>query len=362
MALTGNETLYVLGQNPSSVPAATEFQTTTGAIAALAASTGVGETVNTAISTAGAGTLTAAGIVGGIITRTGPVADYSDATATAAQIVAAIGAPFVGQSFNIQVINTVGYTQTITAGAGVTLSGSMVVAGNSTAAFLVTLTSLTAVTILRVATAVYSNAAAQYISTGLIADGATVFNEAGAAVDFRVESDGSANALKVDGTNNRVGILTASPTVPLDVTGAILGSTTITAGTALAAGTTVTAGTGLVSTTTTTAGTYFLRSVGNALTAAGTDRATGLQLAKEVNNITTAAASTGVVLPVGVVGMRITIFNGGANAIQVYASASETIDGVAGATGVPLANTKRADFFFTAANTWISAQLGVVSA
>lgn len=107
---------------------------------------------------------------------------------------------------------------------------------------------------------------------------------------------------------------------------------------------------------------YVLRSVGNALTAAGTNRATALQLAKEVNNVTTAAASTGVSLPVGVIGMRITIFNGGASTLQVYAAGSETIDGVAGATGVPLTNAKRADFFFTAALTWISAQLGVVSA
>jgi hypothetical protein len=111
-----------------------------------------------------------------------------------------------------------------------------------------------------------------------------------------------------------------------------------------------------------TAGTYFLRSVGNALTAAGTTRTDALQLANEVNNVTTAASGTGVILPVGVIGMRITIFNAGANALQVYASASETIDTVAGSTGVPLTNAKRADFFFTAANTWISAQLGVVSA
>lgn len=36
-SLTGLETLQVLGQNPASVPAAQTFQTTTGAIAALAA-------------------------------------------------------------------------------------------------------------------------------------------------------------------------------------------------------------------------------------------------------------------------------------------------------------------------------------
>lgn len=107
---------------------------------------------------------------------------------------------------------------------------------------------------------------------------------------------------------------------------------------------------------------YYLASVGNALTAVGTNRGTALQLAKEINNITTAAASTGVLLPVGVVGMRITVFNGGANPIQVYGTASETIDGVAGATGVPLTNAKRAIFEFVAANTWVSAQLGVASA
>lgn len=107
---------------------------------------------------------------------------------------------------------------------------------------------------------------------------------------------------------------------------------------------------------------YVKSSTGNALTAAGTTRADALQLAKQINNITTATSGTGVILPVGVIGMRITVFNGGANPIQVYASASETIDTIAGATGVPLTNAKRCDYFFTAANTWISAQLGVVSA
>lgn len=141
----------------------------------------------------------------------------------------------------------------------------------------------------------------------------------------------------------------------LAVTGAATLSSTLAAG-----ATTVTGAAS--ATTTVTAGTYFLGSVGDALTAAGTTRADALQLAKEINNVTTAAASTGVILPVGVVGMRITIFNAGANAIKVYASASETIDTVAGATGVTLTNAKRADYFFTAANTWISSQLGVISA
>ena len=107
---------------------------------------------------------------------------------------------------------------------------------------------------------------------------------------------------------------------------------------------------------------YNLASVGAALTAAGTNRATALQLAKEINYVSTAASGTGVLLPVGVVGMVITIYNAGANAIKVYATASETIDGTAGSTGVTLTNALRCQYTFTAANTWISAQLGAVSA
>ena len=47
-----------------------------------------------------------------------------------------------------------------------------------------------------------------------------IFNEASADVDFRVESNGNANAIFVDGGNDRVGIFNASPSVAFDVTGA----------------------------------------------------------------------------------------------------------------------------------------------
>jgi hypothetical protein len=47
-----------------------------------------------------------------------------------------------------------------------------------------------------------------------------IFNETSADVDFRIESNGNANAIFVDGGNDRVGIMNASPSVPLDVTGA----------------------------------------------------------------------------------------------------------------------------------------------
>ena len=51
----------------------------------------------------------------------------------------------------------------------------------------------------------------------LTQDGGAVFNEASADVNFRVESNASANALFVDGGANRVGIGTATPSNPLTV-------------------------------------------------------------------------------------------------------------------------------------------------
>ena len=58
--------------------------------------------------------------------------------------------------------------------------------------------------------------------------GAVTINESSADVDFRVESNGNANAIFVDGGNDRVGILNGSPSVALDVTGAVTASGTIT--------------------------------------------------------------------------------------------------------------------------------------
>jgi hypothetical protein len=65
-----------------------------------------------------------------------------------------------------------------------------------------------------------SGAAAAATVTTLNTTGAVTFNDAGADVDFRVESDGNANMLFVDGGTNRVGIGTASPLGSLHVAGA----------------------------------------------------------------------------------------------------------------------------------------------
>jgi hypothetical protein len=59
------------------------------------------------------------------------------------------------------------------------------------------------------------------LSAPLTVNSSAVFNEGSAIADFRVESDGNANMLFVDGTNNRVGIGTNAPTKTLDVNGEV---------------------------------------------------------------------------------------------------------------------------------------------
>lgn len=134
--------------------------------------------VNTAISTVGAGTLTAAGIVGGLITRSGSTAAYTDTTATAAQIVAAIGVTRAGATFRFTIKNTVAFAETLAGGTGITLSGLTVVPPLSVANFLVTVTSVSAVAIVGIDTQPLCNLPATQFTT--IATDTTITAAAGA--------------------------------------------------------------------------------------------------------------------------------------------------------------------------------------
>ena len=65
------------------------------------------------------------------------------------------------------------------------------------------------------------------------ADAAQVFNESGAAVDFRIEGDTEQNLFFVDGSEDKIGIGTASPSVPLDILTNLSSDTTSTPDTVL---------------------------------------------------------------------------------------------------------------------------------
>lgn len=95
---------------------------------------------------------------------------------------------------------------------------------------------------------------------------------------------------------------------------------------------------------------------------AGGGRASAVALDKTINRISVCAtAADSVVLPAATAGLTRVVDNDGAAAAQVFANGSDTIDGVAGATGVVLTNAKRAIYFAVAAATWISL-MGVKSA
>lgn len=97
------------------------------------------------LSTAGALTYTAAQILGGLILRDPNGAGRSDVFPSAALLAAAIPGVAVGSSFMTLLRNTADAAETITmtAGAGVTISGTATVAQNASKLWLFLFTNVT---------------------------------------------------------------------------------------------------------------------------------------------------------------------------------------------------------------------------
>lgn len=96
---------------------------------------------NTSISTVGAGTLTAAAIAGGTVTRAGvQVAAFTDTTDTATAILAALAGFGVNSAMKVVIRNTTAFTETVAGGAGVTASGNLIIPAQSEGTFLLTCT------------------------------------------------------------------------------------------------------------------------------------------------------------------------------------------------------------------------------
>ena len=64
----------------------------------------------------------------------------------------------------------------------------------------------------------------------------------------------------------------------------------------------------------------------NSIAAAGTTQGTATILLLDINNVTTVAAGTGVILPALTAGAKITIFNNGANTLLIYPAVGDSID------------------------------------
>lgn len=140
-ALDGTETVEVNNGGPLPTTA------TTQQIADLASLTSDNETISS-LTTVGAGTITAAMVVGGILSRGGAQAGaaFTDTTATAAAIIAALpdGAP-VGTTFGFTYENNTNGEATLAAGVGVTLSGNVIIPPNTFGIYLLNKTGAAAV-------------------------------------------------------------------------------------------------------------------------------------------------------------------------------------------------------------------------
>ena len=148
---------------------ATIVYATTQQIANLAA-TGANSAI-TALNTVGAGTITAAGIIGGITARGGSQSNtaFTDTTATGAQLDAALIDPQVGQSWEWTYENTTNATATLQGGSGVTVSGITAVPGGTQARFLVTRTGTATYTVVGFLQTPPTTASGTFIANGATA-------------------------------------------------------------------------------------------------------------------------------------------------------------------------------------------------
>jgi len=105
--------------------------------------------VATALTTVGAGTITAAGIAGKVTLRSGSTSAFTDTTDTAAAILAAnwpAGGQAIGSAFMYTYVNNTVAVATLTGGTGVTVSGVTAVPANSWARYLITYTAANTLT------------------------------------------------------------------------------------------------------------------------------------------------------------------------------------------------------------------------
>jgi hypothetical protein len=87
--------------------------------------------------------------------------------------------------------------------------------------------------------------------------------------------------------------------------------------------------------------------VSASITAAGTTQATATLLINGINLIGTAAAGTGVVLSSNATpGSSQTVYNGGANAVNVFPPLGSKINGLATNSGMVLATNTTCHFWF----------------
>lgn len=100
---------------------------------------------------------------------------------------------------------------------------------------------------------------------------------------------------------------------------------------------------------------HALAIVGNtssALTALGSSQGTALLLSNENNEVTTTSASTGVQLPINLIGDAIFVANYGAQTLSVYGQTGESIQSGSANAAFSVAQNKTAMFIKVSSTRW----------
>lgn len=105
-------------------------------------------------------------------------------------------------------------------------------------------------------------------------------------------------------------------------------------------------------------GSTTVATVATGLVAAGTTQAGALVLTKNWNEIDTTPVNSGVVVPASGTGISTTVFNQGANPLNIYPPIGSQIDALAVNAPYPLAASKMQSLFQLTATQWRTTQLG----
>lgn len=82
------------------------------------------------------------------------------------------------------------------------------------------------------------------------------------------------------------------------------------------------------------------------ISAAGTTQATATLLSSPINNVTTVASGSGVILPFVAPGYEILVFNSGANSVKVYPSTGSQLNVLGTNNGALLATNTSATYVY----------------
>jgi hypothetical protein len=97
---------------------------------------------------------------------------------------------------------------------------------------------------------------------------------------------------------------------------------------------------------------YIIESTATSLTAAGTTQGTALQLARQINDVTVVAASSGVRLPVAVAGMRIIVRNSSVTNLNVYPNTGAQIQTLGANVAMVLVSATMLEYVAVSATQW----------